>query len=73
MLIMEPNGSIEPATTTASASDSVELALDRVLAFSDNLGHEISNEIRALVDAKLATIGIRHRPAPNAPVWSMAG
>lgn len=73
MLIMEPNGSIEPATPGPTAADSFDKGLERVVTFTEDLGNELTNEVRAIVDTRLASLAARLGPVPNTAGWSMAG
>ena len=73
MLIMDPNGSIEPCDPAPVASGRVDMAVERVFMLSEELGHDIATEVRAMVEARLVALSERLGPVPGAAGWSMAG
>jgi len=72
MMIMEPDGSIQSCMSGAPAAGGADVALERVLMLSDELGHDIATEVRAMVDAKLASLAVRLGPGTSGASWRMA-
>lgn len=71
MLVMEPDGRIEPHAHGLSVTGAADMALEQALVFSEELEHDIATQVRAMVDANLVVLAERLAAVTSTLNWSM--